>query len=145
MKRIETIEHVEHVYTKYEAIDGTIFNDENECIRYEKTSEAILLSRLNDIQINEINCEDLFESSGEGVYKVIVPTDIGYINTLNQLWKLNGGSSREDLLFNECDINSVILVGIRRCGSKIDWIWFWKFNNVVEEITLGKYKIESND
>ena len=32
-------------YTVYQAIDGTIFNDKEECRKYEKSALAVLLSR----------------------------------------------------------------------------------------------------
>ena len=124
----------------YKAIDGTMFSNEDECRRYEETSEAILLGRLADIQINEICCNDVFESMGEGVYRVVVPRIEEDINTLNQLWKLNGGATSKELFFNKDDLQKVILVGIRfAANDKIDWIWFWKFNDTINTITDGKY------
>lgn len=147
MKRIETINKktIEEIIVTYEAIDGTLFSDESECNRYDETVEALLLHRLNDFQINTISCDDLFESGGEGDYRIVVPTNMCHIDTLNQLWKLNGGAANNDLLFTEDNINNIILVGVRFYCDKLDWVWFYKFNNVVKNITLGKYKIESND
>lgn len=142
---MEKIEKKREVVTttidiSYKAIDGTIFSNEDECRRYEETSEAILLGRLADIQIKEICCDDLFESSGEGVYRVVVPRIEEDINTLNQLWKLNGGAARKELFFDKDDLQKVILVGIRfATNDKIDWIWFWKCNDVINNITDGKY------
>lgn len=130
---------------EYKAIDGTYFRDKDECQRYEKSAEVVLLSKLKDIQINEISCEDLFESSGEGIYRVIIPTLSEHIDILNQLWILYGGRCKEDLLFNNSDINTIILVGIRFLdSSKIDWIWFYKFDEEIKKITLGRYEIMCN-
>lgn len=142
---MEKIEKKREVVTttvdiSYKAIDGTIFSNEDECRRYEETSEAILLGRLTDIQIKEVCCDDLFESSGDGIYRVVVPRVEEDINTLNQLWKLNGGAARKELFFDKGDLQKVILVGIRfATNDKIDWIWFWKFNDVINNITDGKY------
>lgn len=126
----------------YKAIDGTIFYDQEECTRYEETAEAVLLAKLKAIEITEISTDDLFESSGEGVYRVIVPTEQSHLDTLNQLWKLNGGASRDSLLFTEEDLKKVILVGIRMTENyKIDWMWFWKLNDVVKKVTNNKYRV----
>lgn len=65
-----------------------------------------------------------------------------HIDILNQLWKLNGGASQEKLVFDKSDINTVILVGVRFCCDKLDWVWFYKLNNVITRITDGKYKIQ---
>lgn len=146
-KLVETIERtVRDTITRYEAIDGTVFATEEECKRYEETAEAVLLSKLRDIQINEFSCDDLFESSGEGIYRLVVPTTIEHIDTLNQLWKLNGGSGNlsDNLPFDKTSLNTIILVGIREYEGKIDWIWFWKFNEVIERITCNRYKITKN-
>ena len=142
MERIESEREVTQTVTdiSYNAIDGTMFSNEDECRRYEETSEAILLGRLTDIQIKEVCCDDLFESSGEGVYRIVVPRVEEDINTLNQLWKLNGGATSKELVFNKSDLQKVILVGIRfATNDKIDWIWFWRLNDVINNITDGKY------
>jgi len=142
---MEKIEKKREVVTttidiSYKAIDGTMFSNEDECRRYEETSEAILLDRLTDIQIKTVCCDDLFESSGDGIYRVVVPRVEEDINTLNQLWKLHGGATSKELFFNKSDLQKVILVGIRfATNGKIDWIWFWKFNDVINNITDGKY------
>jgi len=38
---------------KYKAIDGTIFNSENECIKYEDTAQCVVRARLNIIETND--------------------------------------------------------------------------------------------
>ena len=146
MERIENKREVTKTVTdvSYKAIDGTIFFNEEECRRYEETAEAILLSKVKEFQIKEIAGDDLFESNDEGIYRIVVPTRKSHIDTLNQLWKLNGGASKEDLLFSTEDLHKVIAVGIRFCSNdKIDWIWFWKINDVIRSITDGKYYIAS--
>ena len=144
MERIENKREVTQTVTdiSYKAIDGTIFSNEEECRRYEETVEAVLLSKVKEFQIKEIAGDDLFESNGEGIYRIVVPTRESHIDTLNQLWKLNGGASKEDLFFSTEDLHKVIAVGIRFCpNNKIDWIWFWKIKNVIENITDNKYTV----
>lgn len=145
MEKIEEVieRTVKDTHISYKAIDGTLFTDENECRRYEETAEAVLLAKLSEIQIKEISCDDLFES-GEGVYRVVIPTNEKHIDTLNQLWKLNGGASQDKLIFDSSYINTVVLVGVRIYDSKIDWIWFYKLNDVIDDITSSKYKLSKN-
>lgn len=147
MKEITKTEEeiVKKTITTYEAIDGTIFTDVNECHRYEATAEAVLLSKVNDFKLNEVDVEDVFEG-GEGIYKVVVPAILEHIDILNQLWKLNGGQNKQDLLFNESDLNTVILVGVRFYdAAKIDWIWFYRVNEVISNITKNQYIIAKHD
>ena len=130
--------------TFYQAVDATEFISEEECIRYENTCEAILLSKLSKIEINRIPCEDLFESSGEGEYRIVVPTCLEDISNLNQLYLLRHNTCT-DLPFSDLDINNIILVGVRFNCEKLDWIWFWKFNDTIKNITNNKYKLIANN
>lgn len=129
----------------YEAIDGTIFTDVNECKRYESTAEAILLSKVNDFKINEVDVDSILDG-GEGIYKVVVPESLEHIEILNQLWKLYGGEHKQNLLFNEFDLYTIILVGIRFYdAAKVDWIWFYRINEVINNITKNQYTVIKND
>lgn len=141
-KIVEKIERtVTDTYTKYRAIDGTLFGNEEACIKYDNTVEALLLSRVLEFQKKEISGDDLFESNGEGIYRIVVPTKESHIDTLNQLWKLYGGNGNDNLLFSDKDLHKVIAIGISKCCEKTDWIWFWKINNVIENITDNKYTV----
>ena len=141
-KIVEKIERtVTDTYTKYRAIDGTLFENEEACIKYDNTVEALLLSRVLEFQKKEISGDDLFESNSEGIYRIVVPTKESHIDTLNQLWKLYGGKGSDNLLFSDKDLHKVIAIGIRKYGEDTDWIWFWKINNVIEDITDNKYTV----
>ena len=143
MERIENTK--EHVTTTTEitwkAIDGTMFHDEASCKSYEETVEAVLLARLNDIEINKIDTDDLFESGGEGIYRVVVPKKEKDIDTLNQLWTLYGGKGKEVMKFNKEDIGTIVFVGIRYVDSSIDWLWFYKPAKVLQYCVGDKYKV----
>lgn len=49
------------------------------------------------------------------------------------------------LPFSNLDINNIILIGIRFICEKLDWIWFWKFNDAIKDITNSKYKLIINN
>lgn len=143
---MKTIERkIESSEIVFEAIDGSIFKDINECKKYENTVEAVLLSKIKEFQINEVSCDDLFESCSEGKYRVVVPQNSNHIDILNQLWLLNGGAEKHDLIFDEKDINTIILVGVRFSDAFIDWIWFYRFNKTINFVTNNKYKLAENN
>lgn len=144
MKKIENKREVVNTVTDilYEAVDGTIFHNEEECHKYESTVEAILLSKVKEFMIKEIPGSDLLESNDEGIYRIVVPKEEKHIDILNQLWKLNGGASKDNLLFSTEDLDKVIAIGIRYYETfKIDWIWFWKINDVIKSITDNDYTL----
>ena len=143
MKKVEEIVErtVRDTHVHYEAIDGTTFTDEQECIKYEGTVEAVLLAKVKEFELKEIPGNDFFESNDEGVYRVVVPTTNEHIDVLNQLWFLNGGAKNKEPLFSTEDINTLILVGIRWCMASTDWVWFWKVEKVIEKITDNKFAL----
>lgn len=78
MKEID----VEKVLTvrKYEAIDGTLFDNKDECQIYENTARCALLSKYNKLIIKSITEYDLFEIGSEesviDLIKIIHKSDI---------------------------------------------------------------------
>lgn len=50
---------------KYEAVDGTLFDDKDECQRYENTARCVLLSKYNKLIIKSATEYDLFEMGSE--------------------------------------------------------------------------------
>lgn len=86
MKEIkEEIKRVEYI-TKYEAIDGTLFEDANECRKYENSARAVLLSRYKTLVINKF-CEDGLFGVGSCDYDIdiVKVTDSEDIDLVLQL------------------------------------------------------------
>lgn len=85
MKEIKKeIQKVEYI-TQYEAIDGTMFNDAEECKRYENSVEAVLLSRYNPLVVARKSEETLFNvGSCEYEIDIVKPTE-EEIDTILQL------------------------------------------------------------
>lgn len=50
---------------KYEAIDGTLFDNKDECQRYENSARCVLLSKYNKLIIKSATEYDLFEMGSE--------------------------------------------------------------------------------
>jgi hypothetical protein len=55
--------------TQYEAIDGTIFINRDECIKYDNTARAVLLSKYNKLVLKRISEYALF-GSGSDDYEI---------------------------------------------------------------------------
>lgn len=125
----------------YKAIDGTEFDTESECKRYEATAKAVFISRLQDCIIC-IDCnEELFECCGEGEFKALVPTTHEHLDAMNQLYKLYGGKSCDKALFNEEDLNTLIFMCYCFCNYDIEWLWFYKASSIIEKCTDGKWTV----
>lgn len=75
---------------EYEAVDGTIFNSKEECIKYENSAALMLKSRYKKLVIKETNEWDLFKCGSEDefidVIKLWSEKDIDLVLQLNCLY-----------------------------------------------------------
>lgn len=72
--------------TQYEAIDGTIFEDREECIKYENTARALVLSRYNKLVLKRLSeAELLGNGSDDGEMEIISINNSEDIKTVMQL------------------------------------------------------------
>lgn len=112
MKEIkQEIQKVEYI-TKYEATDGTLFDDANECRKYENSARAVLLTRYKTLVINKFCEEDLF---GVGsceydidIVKVTSPEDTDLILQLLILYNPHIGKDQERLALYRKQLNTAM-------------------------------------
>lgn len=126
--------------TEYEAADGTRFESEYECKKYENSAALVLLSRLNIIK-DHYNISQNFEFidiCDENTYCVVVLRDEKDIMTINQLSHLFG----KPIVFTKKDIDKPILIGRYLAGDlSIDNLWFYRLESVVNDLTDGVYTV----
>lgn len=130
------------IHTSYEAADGTIFTDKKECEKYENSAAAMLLAKLVECEVARQMDTDWFDDSGDNEYRTVLPTTQEHIDTLNQLFFIYNGRDKHEQKFSKKDIGRFVLVGYRLYKDALDWVWFYKFDYMVEQMTGGKYKIE---
>ena len=141
MKKIDKeITHVEHK-TVYQAWDGEEFNTAEECDKYEQSAASVVMARLEDCLIAKNYDNEIFDCGDDNQYKTVVPLAEEDINTLNQLYFMFTGRGKEEPLFSYNEIGNPIIIGYRITCHSYDWVWFYKLNNVIKEITNGKYKL----
>jgi len=138
MKEIK-IEETIYKY-KYEACDGTQFDDKEECIKYEKTMIGIIRGRLKEMCISEGSEEDfLFCGSCDNDAWVCVPKNEGDVNTLKQAILAYGGSQQQvDAMIKDDYINTpvVVITGYDSCGC-----WITSYKKLTELATDGKFTV----
>ena len=115
MKEIKVTESVEKVVA-YEAIDGTRFNDKDECLKYDNTAGAVIKAEfkkrvLNVVEVSKLtSCGDVpLSECGEDWYVAIVR-----INNQEDLHACNMFSQfdRQKNLFTDEMIGKDILVSV---------------------------------
>lgn len=72
MKEIkEEVIHKSYV-TKYEALDGTVFDSLEECKKYEASAKAALLARYKELEVKMVSEYNLFGVGSEEYYVSVV-------------------------------------------------------------------------
>ena len=135
------IENVTKTYTTvYVAADGTEFDDKDACKMYDKSFACVMKSMLNKIAINSSTEEDLFYTgSCETDVLVVIPKTEEDILHIKQL-AIGLGMSEDNVnrRISESDINKIILIDI---GYGNEWAFVSRFDDMVDKITAGKYKL----
>ena len=127
MKKIEK-EVVTKVIEGYEAMDGTMFQDQEECKKYEQSAKGVLKGRVKKLVFNEgTEDEILFTGSCDNKVWVCRPMTQDDVDTIKQLYMLCGG--REEFLPRlDGQAGKVVLVTWDYDG---DYMWF----DSLEELT----------
>lgn len=86
MKEVKTERSVYDIH--YEAIDGTIFYNKEECEKYDQTAEAVLRQRFNGMIVKEGTEYSLFGMGNDDatVYAIRMETEAD-ATTMKQLWE----------------------------------------------------------
>lgn len=89
MKEIkEEVIHKSYI-TKYEALDGTVFDDSEECKKYEASAKATLLAKYRELEVKMISEYNLFGVGSEEYYLSIVKLkDESDVDLMTQLYCL---------------------------------------------------------
>lgn len=94
----------------YEAIDGTMFPNEEECIKYEKSARGVLVGRIADFTVNKgLEC-DIFKMGVDNEVWVTMPRDEKDIDTIKQLYHLDGCWKKEhkEEYFKQIDLDNQV-------------------------------------
>ena len=87
MKEIkEEVIHKSYV-TKYEALDGTVFDSSEECQKYEASAKCVIVTKYKEIEIKMVSEYELFDTGSEDYFIGIVkPRDEDDIDLLLQVY-----------------------------------------------------------
>lgn len=76
--------------TKYQTIDGTIFNTQSECVKYEESAKCVLLAKYKDLVIKSDTEWSLFHiGSEENIIDIVKLESYEDVDTVLQLIALN--------------------------------------------------------
>lgn len=145
--------------TKYEAIDGTIFEDREECKKYDNSARAVLLSKYQPLVLGRYTEEDLFNiGSCEYSMDVVKITNESHVELILQLIILFNPHLKDEeidknreILSKVCYNNDIIFIG-RGCDyDNYDGFWIFNsltgfLNDVLKKCDPGsKIKIEDDE
>lgn len=92
MKKIEIKSEV--VNYKWESMDGTQFDDKEECIAYERSAKGVIKGRVKKLVVTEgSECDILNAGSDENDVWVAKPKTEADLDAIRQMYNLYGGRS----------------------------------------------------
>lgn len=141
MKEVK-IENKTYV-TKYESIDGVIFNSKEECEKYEASAKGVLLAKFNELQVKLGSEQDIFGIGSDEYYIAVVKLITEYdVDTISLLWCLfnqyysNDTKMVQDIR-NKCvhalDTDDYLLVG--RGYEYEQYDNFWVIGTLTDKLT----------
>ena len=98
--------------TKYQAEDGTIFDTEKECKKYDESAKCVLLGKYNDLVIRQTDCYHLCDPFGGSddyaidIVKVNSKEDVDLILQLVYFYKPR--LHKEDYHKREVEITKIV-------------------------------------
>lgn len=99
MKTIEVEKIIKEI--KYGAIDGTLFNTKDECIKYESTAKAVLLAKYKKLVVKEDTEYNLFhcgsEDCGVDLVKFNTTEDVRNVMQLFALYNPHTASTESNV------------------------------------------------
>ena len=140
-KKIERVSYDE----VYVAVDGTEFNDREECKKYEHSALGVILGKLHKMAIKEASECDMFSGSGSEENKsyLVVPKNESDVTTIQHALFAANAYKAEDAAEKVAEnIGRPILVTF---GYHNDGCWITSLDKMIEFITSGKYKVVENE
>lgn len=125
--------------TYFQATDGRLFTSPEECRKYETSAVGVLLEKTTHFEIAREFDSQWFDDCDENEYRTLLPKTEKDIDVLNQLYSLYAGKKALETYFTNDDIDKLILLGLRQYDGRVDWLWFYKFDDMLEQMTNGKY------
>ena len=139
MKTVEKITEIKETF--YKATDGTLFEEREECLKYESSARCVLLTRYENLVIKTLSEGEIFGCTGSDDYEIDIckVKDDRDIDIILQLHKLYCSSISIDTLKDikeklETSINcGAVLIG--RGYNREESFWFLTTtNNLVEPL-----------
>ena len=138
MKEINVKVDVESVVTKYEAIDGTVFESRDTCEKYERSVLCAVKMRLRDMSLKVGNEYSIFGfGDDETEVLVVVPKSSEDIDKIRTVLCACDDEESAESLTDKC-IGKVVCI---RIGYDEEWADFRTLEDIVAGATGGKYKL----
>lgn len=124
----------------YVAVDGTEFNDPNECEAYEKSALGVLKGRMHKIALFEGSECDVFGGCGcdENHAFVVAPKNEDEVKTIQQVAYMKSYGDWKQKHAEKVEVGKVLAVVM---GYEDEGAWIIDINAIVRDMTGGKYEV----
>ena len=124
----------------YVSVDGTEFDDKDECLKYDKSALGILKGRIKEMSLSELSEDDLFHTgSCDNMVYACIPKSNEDIDTIKRLLSLLGNNEERISRLKYDQVGKIVFVYL---GYADDWAWFRTLDDMIDTGTESKYSIE---
>lgn len=129
--------------TIYEAFDGTTFEDNAECEKYEKSAMGLMKSRVVDMAIGPWTTEyEMFEMGSDDNQAILVqPKNKADIDTLRHAYLLAGGRKDAEKAAPDSFIGRPVIMFF---GYNDDCVWFRSLDGLIADIAGDGFHLVPN-
>lgn len=135
-------------YHEYEACDGSIFKNREECIKYEETAQCVIRKKFNDLVEYSSNESSLFSCGSEDcIIDFVKPNTQDAVNTIMQMLELcNTNDDKARKWIKEAQKNKdYLLIGHYSYDKDSYYIWGTR-TNVLNQIKKNLFfEVEKED
>lgn len=134
MKKIEKTVKVERTDVMFEAVDGTIFNDMDQCAVYEKSAKCAIRAALNDIVVVHTDGDVFPGGNSDQEVFVVKPMTDDDIKTVRQFEALIGlkWDEKYSCKTSNDDKGKLLILTV---GYDEDWIDVRSLDNIITDLS----------
>lgn len=129
--------------TVYEAVDGTEFENQEDCKRYDSSFAGVMRGKMKKFVIADGQEDIFFNCGGEPTVLVCVPKNIKELDIIRQFLLANNNTRDQiEYITDDC-VGRVIIVTISEYEDNVAWVD--TLDKLVERLTNGKFKVVKSD
>ena len=129
--------------TVYEAVDGTEFENQDDCKRYDSSFAGVMRGKMKRSVIAEGQEDHFFSCGGEHTVLVCIPKTVKELDVIRQFLLANGNTTEQVENITDDYVGRAVIITVYEYDENL--AWFDSVDKLVERLTNGKFKVVKSD